>query len=596
MKKIELLVCLVACLFFFSCESDKLSSEKYITSYKLEAGINGLTSDIQGVIDAASQTITLDQPVPANKDLVATFEGVGEVFVGSVAQVSGMTPNRYGSPIEYTVVAEDGSSITYTVASTPIASARMKEFSLRFIQKGKIIFVPGEINHETGSIIITPESNDWIENLHEAIAVFDADGQVFMDEKEQISGSTENDFRKELAYEVEAEDGTVALYSVRVVSPQTTGLPVIRIETENGAPIVDKENYVPSMVQVIDPENPAFELEKSSGVRGRGNTTWHNPKKPYRLKFDKKTSLFGYGAAKSWVLLANYQDPTFIMNTVAFEIARRFDLEYTNHATHVELFLNGEYKGSYVLTEQVQVNEHRVNIDEENDFFIELDANYDEDYKFRSAWYNLPVNVKSPELSDAAGIEPVREAIEALEKSLLDPAAGFPQSNYAELIDVPSLINYLLVNEVLRNRELYHPKSVFAYKRADGKIKMGPVWDFDWGFGYTGSGQKYFDKAEDVIYSAVPDTYQNLWGSPFFSRFFEDPAFREAYKARWNEVKGRLGDINTFIDQYKELLDRSAVENRENWPHYLNNNEETDKMKVWLNTRIDYLDKEIGKY
>ncbi|KAA6305826.1 hypothetical protein EZS27_042520, partial [termite gut metagenome] len=161
--------------------------------------------------------------------------------------------------------------------------------------------------------------------------------------------------------------------------------------------------------------HPEYNFEgKEAGIRGRGNVTWTYPKKPYRLKFDKKISVFGLGEAKSWVLLANYRDPTLIMNTVAFELGHKLKFPYTNHANHVEMFVNEEYKGSYMLTEQVQVDKYRIDIDEKKDFFVELDTYYDEEIKFRSALINLPVNVKSPEVKNESEIEFVKIAINNL--------------------------------------------------------------------------------------------------------------------------------------------------------------------------------------
>ncbi len=593
MKKILLLMLLS--LLIASCtSSDKLSTEKSILSYKIEAAKNGLKKDIIGIINA-DFTITFDQEVPVTKDLIATFEGLGNVFIGDVQQISGVTPNRYDKPLEYTIVAEDGSSVVYNTSSTPMPHANLKEFSVTMMQENKSVDLLGQFSDNRETIILQPASNEWIENIEEMTVHFEVDGYLFVDEKELISGESTSDFRKEKVYTVKADDGTTKAYTVRLVSPQTSGIPVIKVDTEGGAPILDKENYVPANLQVFDTENPEFELEKSTGIRGRGNTSWQLNKKPYRIKFDKKTSMFGYGAAKSWVLLANHEDPTFIMNTVAFEIGHRLGLEFTNHANHVELFLNGKYKGSYVLTEQVQVNEHRINIDEEKDFLVELDAYFDEDYKFKTPRLQLPANIKSPELDNEAGMEFVKKAIIDLEDALFDPAKNFPNSNYAELIDVPTLINYLLANEIVRNREVYHPKSTYLYKKADGKIKMGPLWDFDWGFGFTGRGQTYFEDAEDIIFSEEIAKQSNAPGVQLFSRFFEDPAFRQAYKERWNEIKGSLLDIDVFIDDYGTRLALSAHENKEEWPHYRDYLPEIEKMKLWIKKRIAYLDTEFNK-
>src|SRR5690606_4215333 len=105
-------------------------------------------------------------------------------------------------------------------------------------------------------------------------------------------------------------------------------------------------------------------------VKGRGNSTWGMPKKPYRIKLDEKAPLLEMPTDKSWTLLANYGDQSLLRNDVAFEVSRRLELEYTPRQRFVELFLNGEYMGNYTLTEHVKESEDRIPIDEDNGGFV----------------------------------------------------------------------------------------------------------------------------------------------------------------------------------------------------------------------------------
>ncbi|KAA6322453.1 hypothetical protein EZS27_028004, partial [termite gut metagenome] len=298
-----------------------------------------------------------------------------------------------------------------------ITKKNISDYRITLIQNGVSRTIYGMISESTSTITLRPPSNDWTENIDSAIAIFTSRGRVLVGDVEQVSGTTSNDFKQPIIYTViDDDDNTTRDYTVTLVSPQLSGLPIVIIDTKGGAGVYDKVNYVESTFSLFDtanPDNNVKPLEKT-GIRGRGNSTWNYSKKPYRLKFDKKTSLFGLGAAKSWVLLANYQDPTFITNTVALELGRRIGLACTNHTNHVELFLNKKYQGSYVLTEQVQVNEYRVNISEKEGFLVELDDYYDEELRFRSSYINLPVNVKSPEDVGEKEIEFVKRAINGL--------------------------------------------------------------------------------------------------------------------------------------------------------------------------------------
>lgn len=480
------------------------------------------------------------------------------------------TPNPPDPPVE------ESSEKTITAFSFPATPNGLK----------------AEIKGKISGTTIKLETKDWIDNIESLIPTFQGVGTVKIGDTEQVSGTTANDFRKEVTYTVIAEDKSEIDYKVILKCPQSTGLPVIKIDTENGKPITDKENYITANIKVIDIENDENNLEKETGIRGRGNSTWGYPKKPYRLKFDKKTSLFGLGKAKSWVLLANYQDPTLIMNSVAFELGHRFGLQYTNHVNHVELFLNGTYQGSYMLTEQVQINEFRVNIDEDTGLLLELDTYYEE-YQFKTDRINLTVTVKNPETTE--GVAEAKRVMKDLEDALFDSRKDFPNNNYKDMIDINSLINFLLVNEITRNSELQHPKSMFMYKEVDGKIQMGPLWDFDWGFGYRGSGFNYFANTTNMLLK--PNYTGNLTGYKFFCRFFDDPEFRKAYKARWNELyTSKIANIDTYIDDMAALLQKSQTENFEIWKNNLDYNNQISSMKDWIKTRIESLNTAINQY
>jgi spore coat protein CotH len=366
-----------------------------------------------------------------------------------------------------------------------------------------------------------------------------------------------------------------------------TGLPVIRIETAGHQSIESRENYLDAVISINSSPNPEYNLEETPvTIRGRGNTTWWYPKKPYRLKFPEKQKLFGYTKAKSWVLLANHQDPTLMMNTVTFKLGEKMNLPYTNHAVHVELILNGVYEGSYVLTEQVQVGKGRVDIDEDAGFLVELDSYYDEEPKFTSAASQLPVMIKSPEdLNDPSGYDFVKNSINELDRLLF--ADDFPENGYRDLIDTDTFIKFLIINEAVGNPELSHPKSAYMYKDKGGKICLGPLWDFDGAFCYAGNGENIY----------FGNTDYRIPMHPFFKRFLDDPVFADRYKAVWNENYNEIRSIERFIDETARQLDASRKANFTVW-RWLNKPDyaaEISKMKAWWNARAAYLDTEINR-
>jgi hypothetical protein len=415
---------------------------------------------------------------------------------------------------------------------------------------------------------------------------------VFIGDEIQESGKTSVDFSSPVEYTIRNQTGEGTTYTVRISS--FTGLPMVFINTKNNAPVVSKDNYVDATFKLdgagVYPDISATNMT----VKGRGNSTWNMPKKPYKMKFKDKISLFGYTAAKEWVLLANYQDPTLIMNSVAFELGHRLGLSYTNHANHVEVFLNGTHLGSYVLTEQVETGAGRVDIDKNAGFLVELDIYYDEEYKFKTNILQLPVMIKAPDIENDSDMDFVKKAMQDIEDALFKPEKYFPNNNYQDLVDIPSLINFLLVNEIVHNGEVHHPKSTYLYKDKDKKIQWGPLWDFDWGFGYAGSGFEYF-KYQGIVFAQVQNPERI--GQRFFCHFFNHSSFRQQYKNRWNEIKPQIASIDLYVDSLYSMLQKSQLYDMKLWPNrgLRDYNRDITKMKTWLNGRIAYLDGEINK-
>jgi hypothetical protein len=193
-------------------------------------------------------------------------------------------------------IGKTGITLNITIPEPQISS-----FSISAAETELAEDLTGSIDENESKITLTSQA--WIENIASLRAAFKASGTLTVNTAPQESGVTPQDFRKDIVYRVTAEDNAAKDYSVVFESPQASGLPVIKIDTQGGAVIDSKETYVKTNIKIVDPNNEAYSFEHTGykdEIRGRGNTTWTYPKKPYRLKFDKKTALFGYEAAKSW--------------------------------------------------------------------------------------------------------------------------------------------------------------------------------------------------------------------------------------------------------------------------------------------------------
>lgn len=379
----------------------------------------------------------------------------------------------------------------------------------------------------------------------------------------------------------------------------------IAVTTEGGAAIKSKENYVQCSVSVSH-DNDEWNLESiPGGIRGRGNSTWEwYPKKPYRIKFDKKQSLLGLGAAKSWVLLAEYRDPTDLMNAFVFELGRLMGLPFTNHNRYVEVTLNGDYIGLYHLTEQVQQGKERVNIDEDKGYLIQLDRDDGPELSpsatdnFWSEVYGMPVCVKNPDEPSSDILSEVKADLGELEKAV---KAG-SWASVQEMLDVGTMVDFIIVQELIYNVELDAPRSMYMHKDVGGIWTMGPLWDFDAGFDFDWStmttGHSYFSDYKELVLGTDPRNHTGTaYRVPgFFSDLFKMAEFTEMFKKRWEEVCDMIDpaweNAYTFYFANREAFAREY----RRWPIDRNYSTEIIRMKNWLMNRRNYLSTIIRKY
>lgn len=401
---------------------------------------------------------------------------------------------------------------------------------------------------------------------------------------------------------------------------QLTNLPTVVINTVNGEIPYDKETYISSTFILIS-ENGSSILEKSgTGIRERGNASREFPKKPWKIKFDKKQNILDAPAkAKKWTLINNYSDKTLMRNMLAFDVARKMGMEYVPYCTPVDVVFNGELKGCYQLCDQVEVGDGRLEIDEMESvdisedivtggYFVEIDGYaYEEPVWFQTLHYYLPITVKSPDedVINDVQLNYIRNYFNNLEDLMKDTD---PLTGYRSIFDNRSFIQHMLVNEVAGNTDAYW--NTFMYKkRNDPRIYTGPVWDFDLGFnndfrtypvtqrsgdGYlwntdassAAGNMRYF--AQRILIKDVSTASEilDVWA----------PARENGLNAEWLEGK---------VDEYSELLDASQKLNFMRWPIlnqkvHMNPNAlgpyeaECRLVKSYIGPQIAHLDRLIG--
>ena len=389
------------------------------------------------------------------------------------------------------------------------------------------------------------------------VMTFETNGmKVLVNGVEQVSGETVNDFSEPVTYTVVAGEEVSAEYTVNVTY---SGLPVLFINTPNNATIPDKHSDWLTNTEIkLYKADWTIDLEGTTGIRGRGNSTWNYAKKPYALKLDSKSKVLGMPKHKRWVLLANWMDRTIMRNRISFAIAMKTDLAWTPHGEFVELILNGQHKGNYYLCEHIKVDENRVNIDELEDdetdsgYIMELDSYFDEVNKFKSSYYKLPYMFKDPDEINSAQFSFLQNYVNTLEYALYDNTK-FANREYTQYLDVDSFIDWWLVHELTGNEEPRHPKSSYMVKDKGGKLKMGPVWDFDW--------ETFMTKNRFILINRSDNT-QVL----YYSRLFQDPQFKARAKERWNALEAGFREIPAYIESEAERIKGSESMNHKMWP------------------------------
>ncbi len=409
---------------------------------------------------------------------------------------------------------------------------------------------------------------------------------------------------------VDAIDSTVIGTNVPVIRVNLTDYPDIQDLYKTGG--FTKSTIYKATLSMdgngVYDDIPLTEVE----FRGRGNSTWNMAKTPYRFKFAKKQSVCGLKKAKTFALIANYIDCSMMRNAIALKTAQLLEMPYTNHSVPVDVYLNGFYKGAYMLTEKIGINGGSVDIDETKGMLFELDTNYDEDFKFRYSFlYNgavkkLPVMVKDPDLAELEADDETGEfnansyfqQWQADATKMLDAVTKrAPSESLSDVLDINSAANFIIVNLLARNLELTHPKSCYMYKEALGEgsvYHFGPVWDFDWAFTYHGS------EGQGVYNQTVFQTDGNAGGCSFFRSLLNNNELRAEIEKKWVLFYTELWpDLKQYMEEYAAMIEPSAKTNGMIWPRDGKvKNESTfefrqkyDTLRAWLEKRVEWINK-----
>ena len=296
-------------------------------------------------------------------------------------------------------------------------------------------------------------------------------------------------------------------------------------------------------------------------IGGRGQSTWAAAKKPYSITLSSGADLLEMGKAEKWILLANAYDSSHLRNKLVLEASAEVGPPYTPECRWVDLYLNGEYAGLYLLTERNEVNPQRVNISGSGSFLVSKDweTRFIERNRF---YFTTNSHTTLHILYSNISVEELKKVWQSAENAILsedgiDPVTG---KSWQELIDVDSWARRFLIEEVFANVDAGIRSQAFFRDGADGKIFAGPVWDYDLALGNTFAWSM---PSPNMAFASI----EGIWGSEWYAALYRKEEFysrlTEIYEKEFRPVLDSL--VNERIDRYAEEISAAAAMNRLRW-------------------------------
>ena len=537
--------------------------------------------------DGSSPTIL---PVSGNITYIYLSSGEVEAY-----------PESYISSIEndgqtITIIDRNGGEYTYSSAVATVSDEAPSDLpsitSFKFNNKfNDMLFVDaaGEI---VGDSAINVSVGGIGKRLVPSFQLSDKSATVYVDGEVQVSKETSRRFDAPTTYTVapsgymmlrELSDSTYAmcpfgrdyLVTVDFLCDHPTneyGVPIVYITTDDGTIISSKDYYWSGTIR-IDGAGYFPDMEETAmNIKGRGNSSWstpsdwNNPKNPYRIKFDSKQKPLGMTAGKNWNLIAQSISGSMTTNVIGSRISEMVQTDGANHFVPVELYINGDYRGSYCLTEKVGFSNNSIDLDDEtNAALLELDTySYDFSTTTKFDGRALPVTIHNPDFEDDT------EVTNLTKQDIMDSFNAFVDAvdngdDLSPYVDFKSLARFLMLNEMIVNQEIMHPKSTYCYNEnilADSLYHFGPTWDFDWGFGYEGSGTYYKSNATFDFYES-----STMEARSFIRKLrYSGEEMNKQYYRVWTDfVDNHLDDLIEYCTDYYEVVSKSFEHDNTIW-------------------------------
>ncbi len=428
-----------------------------------------------------------------------------------------------------------------------------------------------------------------------------------------------------------SKDGSVQL-SKKICFKHSANLYTIYMDLKgNAIDSITKDAFTETEITVVSP-NGNVDYQASDGlVKGRGNSTWSLEKKPYYLKLSEKTGLCGMEPEKKWILLANAYEATKLSNKILFDFSKAAKLHYSIDSEWADLYINGEYRGNYLVCEKIDVNEYIIDIadlEEENQKVYETCEPYTDEFQKGYTTDESPANISggyiiekdttiadspcgfvtdqnksfvitSPDNASLEEVAYIRDCFQNIENLLIRQDESLMQ-----YIDADSFAGRYLIEELALNSDAFITSCYYYKERNNDKIYAGPVWDYD----------SVLGESDTVDYDAWENVWLNYDETTVLSmdeylstdavlgweeNFQKIPAYRDTVEKIYKEMQPQLEALlYEQIDAGAARVRQSVTLDSVRWNyaenhagHYSSFDNNIRYMKFFLAKRINFLNR-----
>lgn len=410
-----------------------------------------------------------------------------------------------------------------------------------------------------------------------------------------------------------------------------SNLPIVVINTDGGVTIPDEPKVLATMKIIwhqdgsrnylTDVNNPEFlNYDGRIGIEIRGSSSQNLPKKPYGLETlqaddvtNNNVSILGMPKENDWVLNSLAFDQTGMRDVISYELSEKMG-QYAPRRVYCEVVINNDYKGLYVFMEKIKADDNRVNIEKMDEtcnsypevtggYITKADKTTGNDQVawtmqgYGNGWWGGPSTdfihhyPKPDNITNAQ-----HNYIKSVFFDIADKAGSHNTSienGISSIIDIPSFVDFMMIAEFSSNVDVYS-FSTFFHKDRKGKLRAGPVWDYNLTFGHDEFGNR-------SRYDVWQFDNNDNTGPKFWKDLFDTDMFRCLFAKRWFEITSEgnplnYNEISSRMNEIDELITEAVGRDNQRWSKMTQHTSEIQAMKTWIQQRINWLNQNIGSY